>query len=307
MRLLPLSWARGLGGRLGAFFYACVPYERRKTLATLERAFPGSDPKWRHATARGVFRNLGRGGAEFLRLGASRPPEDWTAWIRDVEGFGYVRDAVDSGRGTVIVTAHFGNWEMLAAWTARQAPTAVVARQVYDPRVDRALNLRRERNGITVFGRNTPVRPILRWLKEGKILGALADQDTSVDSLYVDFFGSPAKTPSGPAFLARATGADLLTSFCHPLEGGGYRLVFGPPIPLPPRGKDAMDLWPAVQEYTRRTEQAVRPQPEAWAWNHARWRSPIRSASPGWDPRLADACLERIAARGAAAVPGAPA
>ena len=141
------------------------------------------------------------------------------------------------------------------------------------------------------------MRPILRWLKDGNCLGVLCDQDTGVDSLYVDFFGHPAKTPAGPAVLAQATGADVVTGFCFRRPDGRYRLAFGPPIPVPPRsGGGPMELWGVVQEYTRRTENAIRAQPGIWAWNHARWRSDIRHDSTGWDPRFADACLSRIQA-----------
>ncbi len=296
MRALPLRAARRLGAALGRTFYACVPYERRKTQANLATAFPQADAAWRARVAADVFGHLGTAGAEFFRLSAPHPP-DPAAWVSGVTGFEPVRDAVASGRGVVAVTAHLGHWELLAAWTARQVPVAVVARQVYDARLDRVLVERRARNGITVFGRNTPVRPILRWLKDGKVLGVLADQDTGVDSLYVECFGRPAKTPSGPAFLAGATGAALVTGFCRREADGRYRLAFEAPIPVPPRGDGGpLELWPSVQEYTRRTEAAVRLSPEQWVWNHSRWRSDIAVASTGWDPRLGPACLERIAA-----------
>ncbi|HTB22238.1 MAG TPA: lysophospholipid acyltransferase family protein [bacterium] len=301
MRMLPLGAARALGSGLGRVFYACVPYERRKTLETLRRAYPGSDLAWRKETAAAVFGHLGRSAAEFFRLSApeSAGPD---AWVAEVEGFEHLERPVREGRGVVAVTAHFGHWELLAAWVARRLPTAVVARQAYDPRLDAVLTARRERNKITVFGRNTSVRPILRWLNEGKVLGVLADQDTGVDSLYVEFFGLPSKTPSGPAVLAQATGSDLVCGFCFRRPDGRYRLVFSPAIPVPPRaGGGALELWGVVQEYTRRTEAAIREAPGLWAWNHARWRSDSAKASTGWDPRLAAGCLERIAARRAAA------
>src|SRR5581483_11010114 len=104
---------------------------------------------------------------------------------------------------------------------------------------------------ITVFERNTSVKPILKWLKEGKVLGVLCDQDTGVDSLFVDFFGRPAKTPSGAAWLAQATGAGVFTAFSARRPDGLYRLRFDPEIPVPPRGQDFKGV---VQEYTRRTE-----------------------------------------------------
>ena len=303
MRALPLSAARALGGALGRVFYACVPYERTKTQATLARAFPDRDAAWVRGRAGEVFGHLGRAGAEFFRL-ASLGPEGLDAWVAEVEGFEHLEAPIRAGRGVVAVTAHFGHWELLAAWVAQRLPVAVVARQAYDPRLDEVLNARRRRCGIDVFSRNTSVRPILRWLKEGKVLGVLADQDTGVDSLYVEFFGSPAKTPSGPAVLAQSTGADLVTGFCFRRPDGRYRLAFGPSIPVAPRaGAGALELWGAVQEYSRRTEAAIREQPAIWAWNHARWRSDIHKPSTGWDPRLAGGCLERIAAWRAAGRP----
>lgn len=296
LRLLPLSWSHGLGQGLGGLFFDLVPYERHKTLGTLAKAYPQADPAWLRRTGKETFQQLGRSAAEFFRM-ADFKPADIDAWVAEVQGFEHLENAVKAGRGVVAVTAHLGHWELLAAWVAKRVPVSVVARQAYDARLDEALVARRKLHGVHIFGRNTSVRPILKWLKDGKCLGVLADQDTGVDSLYVDFFGHAAKTPSGPAFLAQLTGADLISGFCFRRPDGRYRLVFEPAIPVPPRGDaGSMDLWPAVQEYTRRTEAAIRQLPGTWAWNHSRWRSDIRKPSTGWDPRLADACLQRIQA-----------
>lgn len=303
MRALPLAGARRLGEGLGRAFFALVPYERRKTLDTLARAFPDAQPAWRLDTARAVFGHLGRSGAEFFRM-ADMDADAIDAWVGTVRGWERAAAQLGAGRGIVFVTAHLGHWELLGAWTARRAQVGVVARQIYDARLDQVLIDRRRQHGVEVFSRNTAVRPILRWLKDGKVLGTLADQDTGVDSLYVDFFGQPAKTPSGPAVLAQATGAALLTAWCTRRTDGRYDLDFGAPIPVPPRGAGgALELWPVVQEYTRQTEAAVRRNPQLWAFNHARWRSDIRKPSTGWDPRQADACLGRIEAWVAAGRP----
>lgn len=304
LRRLPRRMAMGMGAFLGRLFYALVPYERNKTLATLKRAYPERDEAWRRRTGAAVFGNLGRSAVEFFRMKDMTLEQIGVSQEIEVVGLENIMKPHQEGRGVVAVTGHFGNWELLAAWMARLAPVGVVARQVYDPRLDQALNARRAEKGVTVFSRNTSVRPILRWLKDGKILGVLADQDTAVDSLFVEFFGTPAKTPAGPAVLAQATGAALLTVFCHPKPEGGWRLVFSPEIPLPARGDGGpMELWDVVQEYTRRTEAAIRSQPEVWAWNHPRWRSDLLKPSNGWNPRLAAACLDRIAAWRAAGRP----
>lgn len=302
-RLAPLGAARRAGAGLGRLVFRLAGRERRKTLDALARAFPESTPQWRRRIGSEVFVHLGASAAEFFRM-ADLDAAGLDAWIGEVEGFEHLQGPLRRGQGVVAVTAHLGHWELLAAYTAARVPVKVVARQAFNPTLDAALTRRRERLGVGVFGRNTAVRPILRWLKDGKCLGVLCDQDTGVDSLFVDFFGRPAKTPSGAAFLAQATGAALVTAFCSRRDDGRYRLQYQPAIPLPPRGDGgAMDLWDAVQEYTRRTEEAVRRQPGAWAWNHARWRSDPSQPSPGWDPRLAQACLERIRAWRAAGRP----
>ena len=101
---------------------------------------------------------------------------------------------------------------------------------------------------MRVFPRNTSVIPILRWLKDGGALGALADQDTGVDSLYCDFFGRPAKTPTGPVLLAQVAQARLITSTCWMQADGRYIIEFEGPIPVPPRqDRDPMALWPTSE------------------------------------------------------------
>lgn len=269
LNALPLSWARKLGAGLGRLFFVLVPYERKKTLRQLELAFPEASEAWRRKIGSGVFGHLGRGGAEFMRFPRLSMPQ-LEAWVGECTGFETMAACVKSGRGAVAVTAHVGHWELLAAYTAARLPTAVVARQLYDERLNRYLNGFRRGKGITVFERNTSVKPILKWLKEGKVLGVLCDQDTGVDSVFVDFFGRPAKTPSGAAWLAAVTGAAVFTAFSARRDDGLYRLRFDAEVPIPPRGED---VTAAVQEYTKRTEDFIREVPEQWAWNHNRWRT----------------------------------
>lgn len=270
LNALPLSWSRRLGAGLGRLFFVLVPYERKKTMRQLELAFPEKGPEERRAIGSGVFGHLGRGAAEFMRF-PRLSPSDLESWVGECSGFENLAECVKSGRGAIAVTAHVGHWELLAAYTAARLPVAVVARQLYDERLNRRLNDFRRGKGLTVFERNTSVKPILRWLKEGKVLGVLCDQDTGVDSVFVDFFGRPAKTPSGAAWLAQASGAAVYTAFSARREDGKYRLRFDGEVPVPPRGED---FTAAVQEYTRRTEDFIREAPEQWAWNHNRWRTP---------------------------------
>jgi KDO2-lipid IV(A) lauroyltransferase len=214
---------------------------------------------------------LGRGGVEFLRF-PGMGTRDVDALVSRVEGLEAFAALARSRRGVVAVTGHMGNWELMMAWISVHFPgqAGAVAQKLYDPRFDEALNGYRRAKGAQVFPRNTAVRPILRFLKEGGMLGALADQDTNVDSLWVPFCNRPSKTPSGPAWLAQSAGAALITLFNWREPDGRYAIRFEPEIAVPARGES---LEPAVAEYTRRIESALRQHPEQWVWMHERWRS----------------------------------
>jgi KDO2-lipid IV(A) lauroyltransferase len=284
--LLPFKIAGKLGAGLGRLFFYLVPYERRKTLRMISIGLPSLDASGRRKFGANVFAHLGRGGAEFMRFPRMGGPQI-EARVAQVRGWEKCEAVLKTGRGIVFVTAHMGHWELLAAWTALHARVGVVARQIYDERLDKALNDLRAAKGVTVFARNSSVKPILRWLKGGGVLGTLADQDTGVDSVYVDFFGREAKTPSGPAWLASATGAALMTAYSLRLADGSYLLDYQDEVALPAQSRDKRDLKAAVQEYTARTEAFIRRAPEQWAWNHDRWRSKKAEASPGWHPSQA--------------------
>jgi KDO2-lipid IV(A) lauroyltransferase len=294
-RWLPAGLARDLGAGLGRILFILVWPERRRTVAHLAAAFPEKPLAWAKAMAREVFAYWGRAAVDFFRL-AALSPQALDALVADVRGLEHLLEGADRGVGVVVVVPHLGHWELMGHWTASRRPLAVVARQLFDQRMDQALLAHRAGGGIRIFPRNTSVIPILRWLKEGKALGALADQDTGVDSLFCEFFGRPAKTPTGAVLLAQATEARLITGSCWRQADGRYVIEFEGAIPVPARGeRDPLAFWPAAQEYTRRIEAAIRRHPEQWVWMHRRWKSRPDEDSSGWQKRHAQACMDRIA------------
>jgi KDO2-lipid IV(A) lauroyltransferase len=295
LRWLSLAPARRLGAWLGARLYPLLWTERRLTLEHLQAAFPEQERLWRRTTAKAVFTHWGQSAVDFFRL-ADLDRAGLESWVAEVRGLEYLLEGKRLGMGTVVVTPHLGHWELLGNYAALHTPVAAVARQIFDARIDQALNAQREGLGVKVFPRNTSVLPILRWLKEGGVLGVLADQDTSVDSLFCEFFGRPAKTPTGGVLLAQAAKARLITGYCWRQGDGRYVVEFEAAIPVPPRqDRDVMALWPAAQEYTRRIEAKIRQHPEQWVWMHRRWKSRMDQDSNGWQSRQAQACQDRIA------------
>jgi len=190
-----------------------------------------------------------------------------------VEGFEHVERAMAAG-GAVGLTGHLSNWELMGGYVARRlGGIAVLATIAYDENFNRAaVNLRRRLRVHTIY-RTEPAGVPLRWLRDGRFLGVLADQNiASLPSVTVDFLGRPARTPVGPALLARRAGVPLIPMFVVREADNNYRMVVEAPL-VPSREKKIKE---AVAEDTAAWSEAVARwvarYPEQWVWVHDRWR-----------------------------------
>ncbi len=184
------------------------------------------------------------------------------------------RVMADPGRALVL-TAHLGNWEILAA-AHRLAPypLAVVVR----PLDARWLNVLAERlrrkAGVEIIDKSRALRPVLEALGRGGLVGILLDQNaTRNEGVFVPFFGRAASTSRAMAILALRTGTPVLPIFARREGTGRHRVIIGAPLSPP----DAKDREEAIVELTARCtaviEAAIRESPEQWLWIHHRWRT----------------------------------
>lgn len=274
-RPVPFGILRSFCGGLGTAAYYLFPPERRKALKHLGIAFSGEKSlQEQRRIARHLFRNYGYCVAELLQF----PKGD--AFFRtiamEVEGREYLDWLVENGRGAVFVTAHAGNWELLAAWLSRQGyPVNVVAREARHSHAERVLQTHRAAAGVRVFTKYRSARAMMEVLRKGEGLGILSDIDTRGDGIFVDFFGRPAHTPTGPARLAARTGAPLVVGFTARLGPRRHRIFVQSPIRVvegTPAGEGEKDIPGAVRYYTREIEDWIRQYPDQWVWTHRRWK-----------------------------------
>ncbi len=206
----------------------------------------------------------------------------------EVEGDGPILDTLAQGRGVIIVTAHFGHFELMPlCWARRHGPVTLVVRPLDNHLLDRMLNRFRSRYGCRVLARRGIVRDAIRCLRAGEMLGVLIDQNmVRREGVFVDFFGKPACTTPLPALLALRTGAAVFPGFIIREAPFRHRLVFGPEIPSIETGTFRADLEANTAQYTQAVEDAIRSRPDHWLWMHRRWRTrPIpqeaRASTPG--------------------------
>jgi KDO2-lipid IV(A) lauroyltransferase len=286
VRVLPDALVRGLGTTIGLAFFAIDPAHRRLAVHQLRAAFPTRSEAECRAIARATFSHFGRLLVLLLKFSTLTPDE-----MRDridVEGDDRMRAALAEGKGVIIVTGHFGYWEMHGITHALVLPPmSVLARPLDNPFLHQLLEDVRRRTGNNVIYRNGAIRKVLRALSANETVAILIDQHIAgADAVRVDFFNRPVSTTSAVASLALRTGAPLVPAFALPLPHGRMRLVYEHPIDLP--RADAAD---PVRELTQRCtdvlEMYVRRHPDLWLWMHRRWRDDDAAPVPGMFPTAA--------------------
>jgi len=271
---LPRRLVLAMGEGLGAAGFHLFPGERRRMIANLTIAFGRSRPRREIVgIARGCFRSIARSAFETLRL-PSMSEAEILANV-DIGSFAPVEKALARGRGVIALSAHLGTWELLCAYLAIRwgKPLYGIGRRINYEAYDRWLVKLRRSCGIETIYQDAGARPALRILKSGRPLIILADQDVArLDGVFVDFFGRPAYTPTGPAALARASGAGMVPFFIV-WNGRRHRLHVLPEVDLARTGDKKADDAENTRRWSAVVEDIVRRYPEQWGWFHRRWRS----------------------------------
>lgn len=270
---LPIAWGEAFGSALGRTAYR-IGWRRRVVEAQLAESFPERDQEWVRRMARECYEHLGKEAvttAALPRLGS----DTVKANVEFREGREELAEAFAEGRGVVMVTGHFSNWELSGAvMTAHGYPVDAVMQKLKNPWLNRYITTSRERLGMRLVDRSGAWNSLLDYLREGRIVGFVADQDAGRSGVFVPFFGRLASTHRAPALLALRGGAPLIV--------GGVRRV-GPrryvswAKRLEPGGAGGETPAERVESLTGRwvaeLERQIRLSPEQYFWHHRRWKT----------------------------------
>lgn len=152
-----------------------------------------------------------------------------------VEGLEYLEAAYAEGKGVIMATGHYGNWELLGATVALHGyPMLSITRKQNNSHMDKAINEFREMVGqqVTYNRGKHGLLAISRMLKEKNLLGVLFDQDTNDDGVELDLFGKRSVIPMGAAALSRIYGSPILPIFMHNNDDGTCCAKIYPPLYL---------------------------------------------------------------------------
>ena len=264
---LPLRTLMALGWCVGVLATHLLPARRRIAEINLRVCFPELNAVRRRRLLRANLRNLGLMLAEFSMgwMGSARALSRVPAHI---DGLEHLRAAQATGRGVLLVGAHFTHLELCARLLAMHVPLAGMYRVMDSPVFERIILRARLRYAAAMFTKDDLLGTV-RHLRRGGVLWYAPDQDMrGKDSVFAPFFGVPAATITATHHLARLSGAVVLP-FAHRREhDGSYRIDIRP----------ALDDFPSadiVADTTRvnlAIEHMVRAVPAQYLWVHKRFK-----------------------------------
>ena len=282
---LSLRTLYGIAHLVGDGAYLVRPKMRRGVIANMRRVMgPEASEREVHRAAREVFRNATRYYADLLHL----PRMDAQRFLReqlDLEGVEYLRAARDSGRGAVVVSAHYGNPEMAAQGLAAAGFRIFSLTEPLRPKeLSEFTHWLRSQHGhefrTLSFG---AVKEAVRRLRSGGIVALLLDRDVTGSGVPMQLFGAETRIPLGAVELALRTGADLIPAWAWRIDGYRFHARVGPPMELVRTGDLQHDVRVNAARLLALFEVQLRVDPGQWAVLESIWRErePAQAASSG--------------------------
>ena len=264
--LLPGRWVFRLGEALGGLVWHFMRRRRTIILRNLRIAFAGEkDAAEIRRMAKATFRRTG-GNLISVAHTARLAPERLGSVIR-IENLELLEQAMVGGRGVVLLLSHMGNWEILSRLIHLFPPgsrAGAFYRPLNNPLLDAQVLARRQADGTRMFSKRDSTLQVAGFLREGGIVGILADQRVGVQGNGVRFFGRFTHASPLPSLLARRAKSAVLALSVTSAEPGTWRAVFMP-VEAPHTTVNCMAA----------LERAMRAGPIDVFWFQERWKVKI--------------------------------
>ncbi len=286
VRWIPNTPSQTIAGLLCEAVYWLWPEKRRHTIKNMAHVLgrPTTDRQVRQA-ARRSWRNYGRYLVDFFNFPNSTGAQILARQIDVSPAEGgwpqFIKEGMARGKGMIIATLHFGNWDVAGAVLAARVPMAAIAETFKDPRVNTLVQGQRAEKGIRVIPmEGAGARKVLQALKNNEAVAIVADRPmTAKEGVPVTFFGCKTYVPGGPAALALKVGATILPGFAwynEEMPGAFYTKIDHPIIAEPVAGKSTEErVIELTQQIYNAYEAMIRRAPAQWYMFRPFWPEEI--------------------------------
>jgi KDO2-lipid IV(A) lauroyltransferase len=263
------------GRALGALVYRLSPTLRRVSLANLDVAF--GDTMTRAEKTRIARASLQNVGATLLGLfwapRMTRERLDECVEL-DRESLAGALEIQARGKGIILITPHYGDWELLGLATGYHGlPMTIVQEAMQNQSIESLFARLRGASGQRIVPGLSVGTTLLKTLKRGGGIALLIDLNATRKrgGVWLDFFGLPCFSNEATGALAFHTGAAIVGCVALPLPDGRARIVYGPEIVCERTGNREADIRALNEKCLRFCEDVIRRHPEFWMWSYKRW------------------------------------
>lgn len=276
-----MAWARSLSFekadrfaiRLGWLLSVLIPSRKKIVFDNIKKAsaINLSDDQINLIIEK-VFQNIARTFVEqarFDKIGREKLLEMITYDKPD-----YIKEILKGGRGGILVTAHYGNWELQAAWVAMNGyPLDVVAKVQSNPLFDKMINGFRENMGVNVIPvKASTLRDIYKSLKANRLVAMVADQHDPSGNLLMDFLGRKASVAKGPATFAIKQNCPIIPFMMRREAYNRHIITAADPIYPDSFANNETKVEEITKAYLSFFEKNIIQWPDQWMWTHRRWK-----------------------------------
>jgi len=291
VRWVPTPFLPSLGAAVGPSLSFISPRHRKLVMRQLRQALGDQRSETElELIARRFYRNICMNLLEFLKMPFMSDQE--LSRRVTLHGRHNLDNALAQHKGVILLTAHYGNWELVgAALVLAGYQVNVIAREQHHLATNELLTGLRQHRGMKVIYTSKGLREVLRCLHRNELVCILGDVNAGNNGVFVDFFGKLASTAPGPAAFALRTGAAVVPAFTHRNPDHTHTCEVMPPVQLPRTGDHDADVVTGTALLTKIVEEQVRRRPEQWYWLANRWkaRPPWEQAAGLTQPRRATA------------------
>lgn len=270
--ILGINLSRKAAFLLAVLFFYIIPIRKKTTIENLTFAFPEKSKNEIKKIAFGSYKNFSIALAEnFVIKNYSAEKLKSLFECGDMK---LLKSAVEKNIGLILLSAHFGNWELGAASLSLNAKIKynIIVKSQRNSLVNNWMNEFRTKWGNIVIPLGASVRNVFAELKKKNIIALIADQRGPEDGVRVNFFGRKASVYAGPAVLALKTGVPIIYVLALREKDNSYKAIFYEVNTenLPENEEDK--IFEITKRHTNFLESVIREYPEQWLWMHKRWK-----------------------------------
>lgn len=263
----------------GRFMYHVLPYRKAVVRANIEQVYGDKvSAAAKVHLAKAFYSHLGKIVSETFMI---RFLSETQLMAKvSVEGHEHLLEAAAQGKGALILTGHFGNWEFaplggMPQFNQFKGNFHFIRRQIGFKRLEQLLFKRYDRAGLKVIPKKNALDKIFSVLEQNHAVVFVLDQHASLvnkDGVAVEFFGKKAGTYRSLAMVAKYSEVAVIPAAGYRTKDNRHVLKFYPPLSVVDAGTHENAIVANTRQYNEILEQIILQHPAQWWWVHKRWK-----------------------------------